>query len=176
MEDGKKLNTKYIMIAAMSKNYIIGENGNLKWNIPSELEWFRKSTNGKILLMGRKTFESIPVLNKNCQYIVLSKNHTEKKRLSNVVYISDINKFVMENIYKEVWICGGGEIYQQTLEICEKLYLTIINNYFDGDTYFPDYTDVFGEKSIVKSNDAYTIYELINKKISRGETDDESKY
>lgn len=116
------------IVAAMDRNGLIGKNGKLPWNVPSDLKIFRQLTTGQTVVMGRKTFESIGKELPNRKNIILS-------RLGDI----GIPQIVKLSLTEEVFIIGGAEIYKIFLPIADKLILTIIDYEFEGDTYFPIY-------------------------------------
>lgn len=131
-------------IAAMSKNRVIGKNNGLPWKLPEDTKFFKEKTDGKILIMGRKTFESLPGHLPNRFHIVISRSPIESDE-EDVRFVTSINealKFaeeMTEEWPEEIFIIGGGEIYQQTLSLTDKIYLTIIDQEIAGDAYFPDF-------------------------------------
>ena len=135
-------------IAAHGKNRVIGSKGNLPWHLPGDLRYFRQKTLGHIIVMGRKTFESFPKPLKNRLHIVVTKqkNYEVPKGVEVFHDIHSALKFCeAQTKYwdDEVFIIGGGEIYKQTLDKADRLYLTLIHREFDGDTRYPDYEKNF---------------------------------
>lgn len=130
-------------IVAASKNGVIGGNNKLPWNIPEDLKFFKDKTKGRILIMGRKTFESLPGVLPNRLHIVISRLPQQHEN-PNVIFVKDIYgavKFASENTQKwgdEVFIAGGGEIYRQTMGLADRIYLTRIDQDFDGDAHYPE--------------------------------------
>jgi len=128
------------LIAALSKNGVIGKENALPWNVPEDLKRFRAITKGKTVLMGRKTFESI-----------LSYRSAPLPDRKNVVITRDANYKVPEGVDvhisvdeafahhqdKEVMVIGGGQIFEQTIDRADKLYLTHVDQVVEGDVYFP---------------------------------------
>jgi dihydrofolate reductase len=139
-------------IAAMAKNRVIGANNALPWNLPEDMKFFREKTKGKVMIMGRKTFESfggktLP----NRFHIVITRQETYQYQDPNVEVVSTLNEAVelshmLTTKYKdkfgdEVMVIGGGEIYQQSLDILDRIYLTVIEQDFPGDTKFPEFSE-----------------------------------
>ena len=121
------------LIAACSKNRIIGNDNKLIWNVPGDLKRFKELTSGHTILMGRKTYESIGKPLPNRRNIVLSRNTTE---INNCLVYSSLIEVL--NLYKnDLFVIGGGEIYKQCLPYANKIELTLIDKDFEGDTYFP---------------------------------------
>lgn len=140
-------NTKISIIAAIGKNRELGKGNKLIWNIPEDLRRFRKITKGNPIIMGRKTFESIGRVLPNRYNIVITRD-TEFK-VGGAVVCSSIEQAIEKATAsaegsgesRELFIIGGGQIYQQAISLVDKLYLTIIDADFDADTFFPDYSD-----------------------------------
>lgn len=135
-------------IAALAKNNVIGADGDLPWNIPEDMKFFREKTSGHMILMGRKTFESFPKPLKNRLHIVITrqKNYPVPDGVEVFANIDEAFKFCKTKTTdwpEEVFIIGGGEIYQQTLSQSDRLYLTLIDQEYLGDTKYPNYEDQF---------------------------------
>ena len=126
-------------IAAMSLNRVIGKDNTLPWHIPEELKWFKEATLGHILVMGRKTFESVgcKALPKRTTY-VLSRSPIHYENVKVIQSLSDLSKLEISP-EKIVWIAGGEQIYQATLPYCQELYLTEVNLTIEnGTAFFPE--------------------------------------
>ncbi len=135
-------------IAALSKNKVIGVDGDLPWDLPEDMKYFRDKTSGHMIVMGRKTFESFPKPLKNRLHIVITRQENYEVP-EGVEVFSSIDKaleFCQTQTDKwgsEVFIIGGGEIYKQTLEQADQLYLTLIDKEYKGDAKYPDFEDQF---------------------------------
>ena len=130
------------IIVAKSKNNVIGKNNKLIWHIPDDLKRFKTLTTGHTIIMGRKTFESIGRVLPNRIHIVLTRDKNYKINNENVqvvTNISEIDKFI--NDKNENFVIGGESIYKTLIDKCQKLYITQINQDFDGDAYFPEIND-----------------------------------
>lgn len=128
------------IIAAMSDNRIIGKNNELLWYIKDDLKRFKKITNNSVVIMGRKTYESLPNGPlKNRLNIVLTTDTDVKYDKCIMGYGIDdaIHKARYWSDNGDVFIIGGGKIYEQFMSITDKMYLTVIHKVFIGDTYFP---------------------------------------
>ena len=128
----------FSIIAAIAANNVIGKNNKLPWYAPEELEHFYKLINGKPILMGRKTYESIGKPIKNSQNIVLS--HDLSLQLPGCKVVDSVAATL--DLYHddvEVMVIGGESIYRQFLPVTNKMYLTFIDHQFDGDAYFPEW-------------------------------------
>ena len=117
---GNACQMKYFKaIAAMSLNRVIGQGNKIPWHLPEDFKWFKQMTTGQVLLMGRKTFESIGKPLPNRETVILSRsNYT----YPGVRTISDLDQLDLEHESREVFICGGAQIYEQTLQLCSDLY------------------------------------------------------
>ena len=126
------------IIAAVADNMVIGNNNSLPWNLPADLDYFKKNTLNKPVIMGAKTFESIGKVLPDRKNIILSFDIDYKAEGCIVATsIESALKEVGEN--EEVMIAGGASVYKQFLPLANKLYLTFIHHDFDGDTYFPEF-------------------------------------
>ena len=125
------------IISAVADNMIIGKNNALPWNLPADLEYFKKNTLGKPMIMGAKTFESIGKALPGRKNIVLSLDRGYKAE--GCVVATSIEEALKEaGDVEEVMIAGGASIYKQFLPLAHKLYLTFIHHDFEGDVYFPE--------------------------------------
>ena len=124
-----------ILIAAIGKNYELGKENHLIWHIPEDLNFFKNITMGKTIVMGRKTFESLPRLLPGRRHIVLSKNHDD---FPNEVILYHSMEGLLANEKDEFVVIGGEQIYQLFLKYATKIYLTEIEaEEKEADAYFP---------------------------------------
>lgn len=129
------------IISAISENGVIGKDNTLPWHFSSDLKYFKQITAGKTIIMGRGTFESegIPKPLPNRRNIVVT---------SNQQYITPYDVEIVHSLEQaldiskddgEVFVIGGSKLYEQALKKVDKLYITLINKQYDGDTYFPKF-------------------------------------
>lgn len=123
------------IIVAMDLKNTIGKDNQLPWYIPSDLKHFKKITTGHTIVMGRKTFESIGKPLPNRDNIILTKN--ENYVVKGCMVCNSIEEIFSLSKDKEIFIIGGAEIYKIFLPYTDKLYITLIHDKFDGDTFFP---------------------------------------
>ncbi|AJA48267.1 dihydrofolate reductase [Clostridium pasteurianum DSM 525 = ATCC 6013] len=126
------------IIAAVAKNNVIGKDNKLLWNLPEDLKRFKEITKGHTIIMGRKTFESLPKILPDRHHIVITRNKTFKVEDDRVTVINSIEKLM--NLIKkdeEYFVIGGADIYNQLLPYAEKMYITVLDYEFDGDAFFP---------------------------------------
>ncbi|MCT4617043.1 MAG: dihydrofolate reductase [Candidatus Gracilibacteria bacterium] len=135
------------LIAAMTHDKVIGKNNSLPWDIPEDLDFFRKTTAGACVIMGRKTFESIGHPLPNRKNIVLSRNKNQK--ISGVEILNSkqkiLNYLKNNNIKEKIFVIGGTEIYKLFLDNTDYIYLNLIHHNYPGDTFFPEFEDDFIE-------------------------------
>ncbi|WP_269522130.1 dihydrofolate reductase [Coraliomargarita parva] len=142
-------------IAAMAENRVIGNGGNIPWYLPEDFKWFKKVTMGGILVMGRKTYESIGKPLPGRETFVLSR---QPREIPGVHCFTDLSMLEhMEDTGKTVWIAGGGEIYKQMLPYCDELFLTRVHRTVEGDAFFPDFETAFSLKETVLQNEDFTV-------------------
>ena len=127
-------------IAAMSLNRVIGAGNQIPWHGPEDFKWFKQMTTGQVIVMGRKTFESIGRPLPNRETIVLSRSQFQ---FPGVRTISDLSEINPASEAREVFICGGAQIYGQALPLCSDLYLTVVRREVAGDAFFPPFEDRF---------------------------------
>ncbi|MCP4415655.1 MAG: dihydrofolate reductase [Chloroflexi bacterium] len=134
-----ELNRKLSMIVAMDKNRLIGVDNGLPWRLPDDMKWFVEKTMGKPVIMGRKTYESIPLKFRPLggrHNIVLTHNRDYAAPGATVVH-SVSNALQAAGDVPEIIIGGGANLYAQLLPQTNRLYLTLIEAEFAGDAYFP---------------------------------------
>lgn len=124
------------LIAAMTKEGVIGKGNQLPWNIPAELKHFRKSTQGSTVIMGRRTFESIGRPLPNRHNIVLSPPDLV---VSGVDVVKSIDQAldVAYGYGKDIFVIGGAQVYAQFLPLVDCLYISYIKYAYEGDVFFP---------------------------------------
>lgn len=134
---------KLSLIAAMSQNRVIGKNGKLPWHLPSDLKRFRELTEGKTVIIGRKTYESIvahiggPLPKRNS--IVISRDKAYRAEGCTVVSSFTEACRAVEHPDEEVFVIGGEMIYNEALDFADKIYLTLVHTVIDGDAFFPQF-------------------------------------
>ncbi|MFU2079841.1 type 3 dihydrofolate reductase [Avibacterium endocarditidis] len=156
------------LIVAMTRNNVIGKDNQMPWHLPADLAWFRQNTQGKPVIMGRKTFESIGRPLPKRTNIVLSRSPFQHE---GVIWKSDFESAVdFVKDFPEIMLIGGGELFKQYLPIADKLYLTEIQAEIDGDTFFPkiDWTEwqiEFEQYRSADENNPYDCRSLILQRI-----------
>lgn len=147
-------------ILAATKNDVIGVSGTLPWDIPEDMQYFKDTTKGHIMIMGRKTFDSFKGPLPKRFHIVISRQDIRSEHPS-VIYVKNFEEALKaaslqtEKYPGEVFIVGGGEIYKQTLPQTNKVYLTRIHMEVAGDTKYSGFNE--------------SEFKLISKKESRND-------
>lgn len=132
------------IIVAMSKNRVIGNNNELIWKLSSDLKRFKELTTNNPVIMGRKTYESIGRPLPNRRNIIITRNTEYSVEGCEIVSSLEEALLLTNN---DCFIIGGGEIYTQSLEFADKIYLTLVNKEFEGDTTFPELDDKWAKIS-----------------------------
>lgn len=143
----------YTIIAAIGKNRELGKDNNLIWHLPNDLKFFKQVTSNHAIIMGRKTFDSLPRMLPNRKHIVL----TRSENLPSEVEVYKELKQLLER-YKdspdEIFIIGGASIYEQFLEHSDKLYLTEIEaEEKSADVFFPEFDKNDYTSELIKENE-----------------------
>lgn len=131
----------FSIIAAADQNYGIGINNRLPWNIPSELKYFQEVTHGSTVIMGRKTWDSLPSNSKplpNRQNIVISRS-ADLELPEKVLLASSLGHALEKAVNQKVFVIGGAQLYAESIKHpkCTQVYLTKIQDSFECDTFFP---------------------------------------
>lgn len=154
------------IIAAISgKNLAIGKDNKLLWRIPEDLKRFKELTTGHLVIMGRRTFESIGGPLPNRINIVVTVDKTFE--VSGCVICHSIEEAIeiaKEKEQDKIFIIGGGKVYEETIGLVDRLFLTIVEGEFEGDTFFPDYsgfTKIVSEKSGESGGYKFRFLELV---------------
>ena len=147
------------LIVAIGENRVMGYKNRLPWNLPSELKYFRETTKGKPVIMGRRTFESIGRPMPERLNIIVTRDK-DYKAAGCVVVNNKEDAIKAAKGSNEIMVIGGAEIYKLFLPIANRLYITKVHGAFNGDTYFPK----FNENEWAKSKEKFV------------EEDNENKY
>ena len=149
------------LIVAVDKNWAIGKNNKLMWSIPADMKFFRETTQGNVVIMGRKTLESFPQGQplKNRVNIVISRK--PDYQVKGAVVVHSVEEAVEESkkYEGEVFVIGGESIYRAMLPYCDTALVTKIDHAFDADTYFPS-LDQDDEWQMTKISEEQTCFDL----------------
>lgn len=141
-------------IAAMAENRVIGHGNALPWHLPEDFKFFKQQTMGHILVMGRKTYASIGKPLPGRQTVVLSRSSDPIEGVQVVNDLASLNTLKSD---KDIYICGGADIYRQTLPQCAELFLTRVKAKPEGDAFFPPFEELFEFQTMIMQTDAFTI-------------------
>lgn len=157
-------NPKICLIAALSENRVIGKDNALPWHIPEDLKHFKEVTSGHPVIMGRKTFESIRRLLPRRLNIVVSRDPTYVVEGATMAHSLEQALEIARNYERdEIFVLGGGQIFEEAISIADRLYLTIVHTEIEGDAFFPDfskYTKVVDEREGKSEVYSYTFKTL----------------
>ncbi len=124
------------LLVAMDKNHVIGFENDMPWHLPKDLKFFKEKTTGNIMVMGRKTYESIGRVLPNRRNIVLTRKLIDFPEGIEVINdLKTVYEWNEENPDKEYFVIGGGDIFKQALPYADRMYITWIDEAFDGDTF-----------------------------------------
>jgi dihydrofolate reductase len=146
------------IVAAVAKNGVIGSKNDLPWYLPEDLKRFKQLTTGKTVVMGRKTFESImnrlkkPLPNRD--NVVITRN-MEYKVPEGVFVHGDLKTALREHGSADIFIIGGGEIFNQSINLADTLYITHVDKDVEGDVFFPQ---IDSKKWRLESNEQHEGY------------------
>ncbi len=157
------------LIAALGRNWVIGNGNKLPWHLPADLKRFRELTEGHWVVMGRKTAESIGwkplknrlnmVLTNSIEQVDVKKGFLVVRKIRDAITVAEING------EQELFFIGGAQVFEVALSLADRMYLTIINADFEGDSCFPEID--FGDEKLwdlkqaeIRSPDSKNLYEL----------------
>ena len=150
------------LIAAVDKNWAIGLKNKLLVSIPADMKFFRETTTGKVVVMGRKTLESFPNQRplKNRVNIVLTKDETYQVKDALVVHdMEQLREELAKYPSEDIYVIGGETIYKQLLDDCDVAHITKIDYAFEADAYFPN-LDEMPEWKITQGSEEQTYFDL----------------
>ena len=158
----------FSIIAAIGKNRELGKDGKLLWHLPEDLQFFKKTTMGHPILMGRKTFESLPGMLPGRKHYVVTRNQANHfsqlhQQDDNLVVIHNLPDFVEQPHDEEIFVIGGGVIYWEMLKYADALYLTEIDaEDEEADTFFPEFDKKAYDREVLgKGQDHGINYEFV---------------
>jgi len=152
-------------IAAMSLNRVIGAGNQIPWHLPEDFKWFKQTTTGHVIVMGRKTFESIGRPLPNRTTVVLSRSHLQHPDVQTVRSLEELAPLAGD---RQVFICGGAQVYEQALSLCSDLYLTLVKRTVEGDTFFPPFEDEFDLVEEIRDTPEFKILHYRHRNLDSG--------
>ncbi len=154
------------LIAAVDQNNGLGLNNQLLCHLPADLKYFKETTMGKPIIMGRKTYQSIGKPLPGRRNIIISRHF---KTNDNIDVVSSIEQAIHLTKEKEIMIIGGESIYRQSIDLANRIYLTVIHHKFKADVHFPllDETEWNCVSEVFLKKDDKNIYDLTFKTFDR---------
>ena len=141
------------LIAAVAENGVIGEDNKLPWHLPTDLQFFKKTTLGHPLIMGRKNFESIGRALPGRTNIALTRNpNFANSDIKIARSLKEAFEIAQKTGTDECFVIGGAEVYREALPFCQKLYVTRVHGIIEGDTYMPEFERDFCRVSCISNS------------------------
>ena len=147
-------------IVAMAENRVIGHAGTIPWHLPEDFKFFKATTIGHAILMGRKTYESIGKPLPGRENIVLSRTMPETY---GVTVIRSLDDLIEPTDGKDLFVIGGEEIYRLLLPRVQELYVTKVPRTIEGDTHFPNFESQFDTGTKVLETNDFTVWKFARK-------------
>ncbi len=143
-------------IMAMARNRVIGVSGGMPWHLPEEFRFFKKTTLGHAIIMGRKTYESLGKPLPGRRNIVLSRTMAA---VPEVTVVKNLEELKNLNIPSEkIFVIGGADIFRLLLPECDELFITQVHRDVEGDTFLPLFEQEFEEGKIILETNDFTVY------------------
>jgi dihydrofolate reductase len=160
-------------IVAMDENRVIGKDNELPWHLPEDLKFFKRTTMGHPIAMGRKTHESIGRVLPGRENIVITRQLDYKSNNATVFYSMEEFVEYCRKQDDEIFVIGGAEIFKETFAYADRLYITHIYEEFEGDTYFPEFNEtewelISCEKGIKDEKNPYKYEYRIYDRMTKG--------
>ncbi len=128
------------LVVAAAENNAIGKNNQLLWHLPNDLKFFKNTTWAGVVIMGRKTFESVnKPLPGRLNIVITSNPNWQFETVKTAKSLEQAIEIAMAENFKEIFVIGGGEIYKQSMHLANTIYLTRVHTSIDADTFFPDF-------------------------------------
>jgi dihydrofolate reductase len=158
--------SEFLAIAAMSLNRVIGAGNRIPWHLPEDFKWFKSVTLGHVLVMGRRTFESIGRPLPGRETVVLTRSDWSHPAVTAVHSLEELVRWSKGETLGEgrgdlgarkVFIAGGAEVYRQALPICSELLLTLVKREVEGDAFFPLFESEFELAETIRETSDFDI-------------------
>ena len=144
----------FSIIACVGKNRELGLNGDLVFHIKEDMKFFKETTMGHPVIMGDRTFFSLPhALPGRTNYVL---THSPEKLPEDVIPVTDLDDFISKNLDtdEEIFVIGGGFVYKEFLPLAKNLYLTEVDTEHEADTFFPKFNEKLYEKTIIRKGNS----------------------
>lgn len=146
-----------IAIAAMSRNRVIGVEGRIPWHISEDLKFFKRTTLGHIIVMGRKTYDSLGKPLPGRENWVVSR----EAEIPGVRVLRSFEVVEEPSDGRRLYLIGGAQLYAALLPRCSELLLTRVDREVEGDTFFPDFENQFDAGEVLESGPGYEIFRYL---------------
>lgn len=145
-------------VVAMAQNRAIGCSNKIPWHIPEDFKWFKQLTMGNILVMGRKTFESIGKPLPGRTTFILSHQKTLFPGVQTISGLNEIKKYLGVDDKRSIFICGGANVYSQTIHLCTDVYLTLVKRtVLEADAFMPPFEHLFSKGTTLQDHPEFSI-------------------
>lgn len=142
----------YTIIAAIGKNRELGRDNKLLWSLKGDLKFFKEKTTNHTIIMGRKTFESLGRLLPNRKHVVISSSNNFPKEVDVYNNIESLLSHYKDTS-EELFIIGGAKIYSEFIDYATKMYLTLVDEKFTADAFFPLFNENEWTKEVLSENE-----------------------
>ncbi len=149
-----------VAIVAMALNRVIGRDGGLPWKLKGELAFFKRTTMGHVVVMGRRTYESIGRPLPGRENVVVSRSVDE---IDGVTVVGSPEEVVEADGGRTTFVIGGAEIYRALLPRCEEVLLTVVLREVEGDTFLPEFEGEFRDAGVVERGDGWEVRRLVRR-------------
>ncbi len=146
----------------MSLNRVIGNGLKIPWHLPEDFKWFKETTMGEVLVMGRRTFESIGRALPGRETLVLTRGDFSHPDVEVIRSLEDIAPRLNG---RTCFIAGGAQVYEQALPRCSDLLLTIVQREVEGDVFFPEFENQFEEVAVLRAEAEFCIVHYRNREM-----------
>jgi dihydrofolate reductase len=148
---------KFKAIVAMSLNRAIGKDNKLPWHLPEDLRWFKKLTTGNVIIMGRKTWESIGKLLPNRESIVVTRS-----QIPGVRTVRSLGEIDPTADARDYFVIGGAQLFEEALPMCSDVFLTLIKREIDGDVFLPAFERDFRLAETIQDGPEFKILHYVS--------------
>ncbi|MFM7099915.1 MAG: dihydrofolate reductase [Verrucomicrobiota bacterium] len=149
-------------IVAMAENRVIGNGNRLPWRLPEDFRWFQEATWGGLLVMGRRTYESIGRPLPGRETWVVSRSGFAAPGVRVFPDLESLDRAAAGET-RTVWVCGGADVYRQLLPRCRELYLTRVRGEFPGEAFFPDFEGDFEDRGVVRGTAEFSVHHYVRR-------------
>ena len=151
---------RFSIVVGMSENRVIGAKGGLPWHLPEDLKWFKSLTLGHMIVMGRKTYDSIGRALPKRRNIVVSR---QSLTIEEVEVVSSLDQVPIPEGEQKSFLIGGGELYRMGLPMTYEIYLTRVKRVVEGETTFTEFENEFERVEVIRDENDFSIERWVRK-------------